>query len=56
MVYDITGKVVAELINGSMNAGTYNYDLNASNFGSGVYFYRLNAEGFTETKKMILVK
>jgi hypothetical protein len=55
-IFDISGREVAELISGTMNAGTYNYDFNASNLSSGIYFYRINAEGFTDTKKMILVK
>ena len=28
----------------------------ASSYSSGVYFYKLEAEGYTETKKMILLK
>lgn len=55
-VYDVSGRLVASLVNQSMNAGTFEVTWNASNYPSGVYFYKLAAEGFTETKKMILVK
>jgi hypothetical protein len=55
-VYDIAGKEVALLVNQNLNAGTFNYDFDASGLSSGVYFYRINAEGFTDVKKMILVK
>lgn len=55
-VFDITGKVVAELANGNFNAGTYEADWNAAMLSSGTYFYRLTAGRYTETKKMILVK
>ena len=55
-VFDISGKVVSELVNENMNAGTYSVGFNASKLSSGVYFYRIYTDGFTDTKKMILVK
>ena len=55
-VYDVTGKVVAELVNSRLNAGTYKVDFDASKLSSGVYFYKIEAEGFTAIKKMMLVK
>jgi hypothetical protein len=55
-VFDITGKETAILVNENLNAGEYNVDFNASWLTSGVYFYRLETEGFTDVKKMILVK
>jgi hypothetical protein len=56
VVFDITGREVTELVNWELDAGRYNYDFNASHLSSGVYFYRIQAEGFTDVKKMILVK
>jgi hypothetical protein len=56
VVYDITGKQVAELINGDLAAGSYKYDFDASTLASGIYFYKLEAANFTAIKKMILVK
>ncbi len=55
-VFDITGREVASLINENLNVGTYEYEFNAAKLNSGIYFYRINAEGFTSTKKMILIK
>lgn len=55
-VFDITGKEIAKLVNSQLAAGTYNADFNASSLSSGVYFYKLETEGFTDIKKMILVK
>ena len=55
-VYDISGREVESLVSGKLNAGIYNADLDASALSSGVYFYRLITEGYTDTKKMILVK
>jgi photosystem II stability/assembly factor-like uncharacterized protein len=55
-IYDASGRVVSELINQNMNPGTFEVTWNASNYSSGVYFYKIESEGFTETKKMILIK
>lgn len=55
-VYDILGKVVAELVNGSMEAGNHSINFDAANLTSGLYFYTLSANGYSETKKMILAK
>lgn len=56
IIFDITGKEVATLVNGKMEPGIFEADLNASKLNSGVYFYRLSTENFSETKKMILIK
>ena len=56
IVYDILGREVSVLVNEQLNPGRYEVDFDASNFTSGVYFYRLETEGFTDTKKMLLVK
>jgi hypothetical protein len=55
-IFDITGREVLKVTETEMNAGSYSYDWNASGFASGIYFYRLTGEGFTDTKKMLLVK
>ena len=55
-VYDMSGKVVQEIVNTALNAGAYSILLNAVNLSSGTYFYRLESEGFTDTKKLILIK
>jgi uncharacterized delta-60 repeat protein len=55
-VYDISGKEVAVLVNEEMNAGVYNVSFEAANLASGTYFYRLEVNGFSDVKKMIVVK
>ncbi len=60
-IYDITGRLVYNLVNQRMNAGKYDVKWtsvnNAGQFvSSGVYFYRIEAGEFTDVKKMILVK
>jgi hypothetical protein len=55
-VYDIAGNFTEELVKDNLKAGTYKINWNAVNLSSGVYFYRLTAEGYSETRKMILLK
>lgn len=55
-VYDMNGRIVNELVNENLNAGSYSILLNASNLSSGTYFYRLETDGFTDTKKLMLIK
>jgi hypothetical protein len=55
-IYDVTGKVVANLISQNQNAGRYSIDFIAGDFPSGTYFYKLEAGDFSEVKRMVLVK
>lgn len=55
-VYNSLGQNVATLVNQVLQAGTYDADWNASGYSSGVYFYRLEANGFSQTKRMLLIK
>ncbi len=57
-VYDITGRLVSELINTvEMNGGEITVQFDGSVFSSGIYFYSLFVNNnMINTKKMILVK
>ena len=58
-VYDIQGKLVAEILNGSnLAAGNYEVNFNSANshLSSGTYYYTLKTDKFTQTKKMTIVK
>jgi len=55
-VYDMMGREAANLVNENQIAGSYSVSFNASKLSSGVYYYKIETEGFTETKKMMLVK
>ncbi len=55
-IYDILGRELKTLVNENLKPGEYEVSFYAANLPSGVYFYRLNTEGFTQTKKMILIK
>jgi photosystem II stability/assembly factor-like uncharacterized protein len=55
-VFDVTGREIEQLLNTELTPGEYRYQFNASNYSSGIYIYRLETAGFTETRKMILIK
>jgi hypothetical protein len=55
-VFDVLGKEVATLANEFRDAGRYEVEFDGSALSSGVYFYELIADGFTQTKKMILIR
>jgi len=55
-VFDIMGREISVLVNEKLNAGTYKADFDGSNLSSGIYFYKLEADGFTESRKMMLIK
>ena len=55
-VYDISGRLVANIVNEKKDAGYFTVDFNASSLASSVYFYRIETESFTMTKKMMLIK
>lgn len=55
-VFDALGREVSTLADRPMDAGRYITSFDASRLSAGIYFYSLTAGGFTETKKMMLVK
>jgi uncharacterized GH25 family protein len=55
-VYDVTGKVVKELVNGHKVAGKYTVEFNANNYSSGTYYYKIEAGEYKNIQKMMLVK
>jgi hypothetical protein len=55
-VYDMLGREVAVLVNGSMPAGAHSVTFDASGLSSGTYIYRLEAGGQVLTRRMTLVK
>ena len=62
VVYDIMGREVQTLVNETLKPGTYEATFDGSALNSGVYFYKLSVadptgrNGFTETKKMLMIK
>jgi hypothetical protein len=55
-VFDVLGREVAVPVNKFQRSGKYGVNFNAEGLSSGMYFYKIEANGFTDTKKMILIK
>jgi len=55
-VYDVLGRRVATLVNGTLGSGRHTVNFNASNLPSGMYMYRLSTPAGEMTQKMILLK
>lgn len=55
-VFDMAGREVSKIVNKFQKVGKYTAIFDAENLSSGMYFYRLNVNGYTETKKMTLLK
>lgn len=55
-VFNSLGQEVGVIIDGFVKAGSYQKVFNASQLSSGVYFYKFNTEGFSEVRKMSIIK
>ena len=55
-VYDVRGRMVAELVNGMKDQGRYEVMWNADAQSSGIYFVQLVAGSTIKTQKIMLVK
>ncbi|MRR51705.1 MAG: T9SS type A sorting domain-containing protein [Rhodocyclaceae bacterium] len=60
-VYNTLGQVVKTLVNGDQQAGIHNISWNSRDdqgrqVATGVYIYRICAAGYSETRKLVLVR
>jgi hypothetical protein len=55
-VYNMLGERVALLAEGEQESGFHQVRFDGSALSSGVYFYRLQSAGFTQTRKLSLLK
>ncbi len=56
-VYDVMGREVARIVDGTVSAGRHTAFFDASRLSSGVYFYTVKiGDDFSATKKMLLVR
>lgn len=56
VIYSVLGQEVKTLVNEAQEAGFKSISFHAGSLPSGVYFYSLQAGGFSEVKKLLLVK
>ncbi|TKJ40840.1 hypothetical protein CEE37_07715 [candidate division LCP-89 bacterium B3_LCP] len=55
-VYDISGRMVTELVNGWRDAGIHEVTFSGQGLASGIYLIRMEAGSFSDTRKMVLLK
>jgi len=55
-VFDLLGRQVATVTEGTFDAGSHSVVFNASSLPSGVYLYQLEADGARITRRMTLMK
>jgi flagellar hook assembly protein FlgD len=60
-IYDVTGALVRVLVDDDLPSGRYERrwdgrDRFGTGVGTGIYFYRLVGDGFSDTRKMLLLK
>ena len=56
LIYDLQGRVAAELLNDLKTAGYHSLIWNASSHASGIYFVKMQADKDVSTQKLMLVK
>jgi len=54
VIYDISGRRVATLVNGQLSAGRHNLSWDASLSASGVYLVQMQAEGETLNRRVVI--
>jgi hypothetical protein len=55
-IFNVTGQRVATLVNEHQQAGFHQVNFDAHRYSSGIYLYRIQAGGFTQTRKMTILK
>ncbi len=53
-IYDLNGRLLTEVENGTVSAGTHSYSVDLSNVGAGVYLYELRSAGSVLTRKLLV--
>ncbi|NNF03530.1 MAG: T9SS type A sorting domain-containing protein, partial [Rhodothermales bacterium] len=53
---DVLGRTVRTLVDASRAPGSYAVSLDGRDLPAGTYFYRIESGGFTDTKRMVLLK
>ncbi|MBM2840421.1 MAG: type sorting protein, partial [Bacteroidetes bacterium] len=56
VVFDLLGREVASLINEELGRGVYEVGLDATHLSGGIYFYQLQVDGYSETRRVVVLK
>jgi len=56
VTYDLLGRIVNTLVDAELKPGSYEVKLDASGLSSGIYFYRIETAGWSDIKKLVLLK
>lgn len=55
-IFNAIGQEVAVIIDGNIRAGSYQKVFNAAELPSGIYFYKFQTDGYSDVRKMSLIK
>lgn len=55
-LFTVTGQLVKTLVNERKQGGNHEVVLDAGNLSSGMYLYRIIVDGFSDTRKLLLVR
>ena len=55
-IYDVAGRLVKSLLDGTVKAGHHTVRFDGRNLASGIYFARLTVGEFKETEKITLLR
>lgn len=55
-IFDLLGREVATLVNGTLEAGRQEFTWEVQHVSAGMYFYRLTIGGASETRKLMVLK
>jgi hypothetical protein len=56
IVYNLLGQEIKTLVNEFKESGTYTINFDAVGLNSGIYIYKIESNGYTQTRKMTLLK
>ncbi|MBK8127941.1 MAG: T9SS type A sorting domain-containing protein [bacterium] len=56
LVYNTLGQAVATVLNQPLEAGRHEVSFDASTLASGLYIYTIQVNGFSDLKKMVLIR
>lgn len=55
-VYDLLGREVTKLVDRKLSPGTHSVSFTGANLASGIYLVNMQADGFSATRRMVLMK